>query len=269
MVSEVPKLVNKFIEISNNGWIEGVNNYSNSIGLTFEKELGKKADSLYFPDYHGIEIKCSSRYSRYPIYLFSIAFDGPTFPEINRIVDKYGWFDHEFVNKKILMTRIRYKSKTKIQSGFQFKFELDEQEEKLYLCVYDMEGILIEKESFIYLSSIYNHLCLKLSNLAIIYASTKKDSNKKYHRYYEINVYKLISFDRFIELLKNDDIGVSFLARLGRSGDNKGKYKNKSLTFELKKEDVFKLYSIEYYYNSDTEQEFSIFENYGTTNALV
>lgn len=70
-------LVSKFKEIHKKGYIKGVNNSTNSVGLTFEKELGKKPDSSYLPDYNGIEIKCTTRFSRFPISLFSKSFDGP------------------------------------------------------------------------------------------------------------------------------------------------------------------------------------------------
>ena len=49
MFTEITK---EFERISNKGWIKGINNNTNSVGLTFEKELGKTTDSLIFPDYH-------------------------------------------------------------------------------------------------------------------------------------------------------------------------------------------------------------------------
>ena len=78
------KLIDEFYRISQKGWIKSTSKSFGSVGLTFEKELGKSPDSLYFPDYYGIEIKCTTHYSKYPLYLFTIAFDGPTFPEIDR-----------------------------------------------------------------------------------------------------------------------------------------------------------------------------------------
>ena len=65
------KLITKFEEITRRGWIKGVTEDESSVGLTFENELGKEFDSMYFPDYYGTEIKCTTRYSGYPISLFS------------------------------------------------------------------------------------------------------------------------------------------------------------------------------------------------------
>ena len=44
---------------------------------------------MFFPDYQGIEIKCTTRFSRYPISLFSKSFDDPSFFEMNRLINIY------------------------------------------------------------------------------------------------------------------------------------------------------------------------------------
>ena len=87
------QIINKFIEISKMKWIKGINNSTNSVGLTFESLINKIPDSMYFPDYYGIEIKCSQRFSRYPLNLFSLSFDGPELYEMNRLLKK--WYHHK------------------------------------------------------------------------------------------------------------------------------------------------------------------------------
>ena len=77
MENNCKELLEKFKNISKQRWIKGLNNYTNSAGLTFEALLNKKSDSMFFPDFKGIEIKATQRFSRYPITLFSKAFDGP------------------------------------------------------------------------------------------------------------------------------------------------------------------------------------------------
>ena len=92
-------LIENFKSISKKKWIKGINNFSNSVGLTFETLIHKKADSMFFPDYKGIEIKCTQRFSRYPINLFSSAFDGPSFYEMNRLLNTYGKVDTIYKNR--------------------------------------------------------------------------------------------------------------------------------------------------------------------------
>ena len=56
------ELIEKFKKINKEGYIRGINNnLTNSCGLTFEKLLGKNADSMFLPDYKDIEIKCKQR----------------------------------------------------------------------------------------------------------------------------------------------------------------------------------------------------------------
>ena len=204
---------------------------------------------MYFPDYYGIEIKCTSRYSKYPLYLFTVAFDGPSFPEINRIVEKYGWYDKDYVDKKVFFANLYYNEKVLVNNKYYFRLRFNEKEDKLFLCSYNLQNKLIEKESFIYKKSIYNHLCIKLNKLAIIHASIINKDSKKYFRYYKIDIYKLISFDKFIELFKNDDIEVSLIARVNKSGLDVGRYRNKNLVFSIKKKKIEKLFDKIYSYS--------------------
>ena len=87
-------LILKFKEINERGYAKGINNnLFNSCGLTFEYLIWKQSDSMFFPDYRDIEIKCKQRYSRHDINLFSLSFDGPDIYESNYINEKYGIFD--------------------------------------------------------------------------------------------------------------------------------------------------------------------------------
>lgn len=76
MEKDFINLLEEFKKISYKGYIRGVRQSYGSIGLTFERELGKSPDSLYYPDYGEIEIKCTSRFSHYLyIYLLSLLMD--------------------------------------------------------------------------------------------------------------------------------------------------------------------------------------------------
>lgn len=251
MSDEINLLIDNFKKIANKKWIKSISNSFGSIGLTFEKELNKEPDALYFPDYYGTEIKCTSRYSRYPLFLFTISFDGPTFPEINRIVEKYGYPDKTYTDKKVLFEKISCTHKITTKSKFKFKLEIDDFKEKLYLCVYDLQNKLIERKSFVYLKSIENHITLKLNRLALIMASTKMIDNIKHFRYYKIDVYEFKGYESFIELLKNNDIEVSIISRIGKSGNDTGRYRNKNLVFSIKKDKLEKLFNKIYSYDND------------------
>lgn len=236
------QLIDEFYRISKKGWIKSNSKSFGSVGLTFEKELGKKPDSLYFPDYHGIEIKCTTRYSKYPLYLCTVAFDGPTFPEIDRIIEKYGYYDKDYKDKKVLFEELSCTCKTVVNDKYKFKLQIDYNEEKLFLCVYNLYDELIERKSFVYLDSIKNHVMLKLRKMAIVKALKTKKAGEEYFKYYNMNIYLIKSFETFLKLLEEGNIGVSLIARIGKSGNDKGRYRNKNLVFYIKKESIDMLF---------------------------
>lgn len=249
------KLINEFIRISKKGWIKSVSKSIGSVGLTFEKELGKKPDSMYFPDYYGTEIKCTTYYSKYPLFLFTLAFDGPTFPEINRIVEKYGYYDKDYKDKKVLFEKLSCANYTIVNDKYKFKLEIDDKEDKLYLCIYNLYDELLEKKSFVYFESIKNHLLLKLNKLAIIYAFKKKIDKEDYFRYYKIDIYNIRSFETFLKLLKEGEIEVTLISRISKSGIDAGRYRNKNLVFHIKKEKISLLFNQKF---SSSTNEFTI-----------
>jgi len=250
MEQEVKELINNFKIISKKGWIKNKNKSWGSVGLTFEKLLNKKADSLFFPDYLGIEIKCTTLNSKYPLFLFTLAFDGPTFPEINRLVEKFGYPDKDYPDKKILFEKINSNDPQIRRHKYQFKFEIDHQEDKLYLCVYDIYQNLIEKQSFVYLDSIKNHLLTKLNKVALIYAANRKINNDKHFHYYKMEIYKLKNFDTFLKLLEQGIIEVDLIARISKSGQDAGRYRNKNLVFKINKNKIWMLFNRIYSYSS-------------------
>lgn len=235
-------LLEKFKVISNIGWIKGINNNTNSVGLTFENLINKKADSLFFPDYKGMEIKCTTRFSRFPISLFSLAFDGPSLYEINKILQKYGNNDSLYENKKSLLGNLKLNKNIVINDKYFFKLVINYKEERIYLNIYDIYYNLIESESYITFDSIRKHLLIKLSNLALVVASKKVDNDNSYFRYYKITIYKLKGFKEFLTSLEHNDITVNLVCRVSRSGEDKGRQKNKNLVFQIKKDAVSSLF---------------------------
>lgn len=240
---EVQQLINEFAKISRKRWIKGINNTTNGVGLTFENQIGKQADSMFFPDYKGIEIKCTQRFSRYPITLFSTSFDGPSFYEMNRLLQKYGKQDKTYNNKKTLIKNLKYNQKVLVNDKYYFKLKVDKKSEKIYLEIYDINNNLLENESYIDFKTIKVKLETKLSTLALIYASKKTENGNNYFRYYKIDVFELISFDTFIELIEQNKIITTIMGRISRSGTEEGRQRNKNIVFQIPKENIELLFN--------------------------
>lgn len=247
-------LIYKFKKIAKKKWIKSPYKGHGTIGLTLEKELGKKIDSKYLPDYKGIEIKCTTRFSRFPISLFSVAFDGSTNKEIIRLNETYGNYDKGFPEKKTLIRKIRCKELSLLKNNYYLSLEINN--DKLFLSIYDKNKNLIEKESYVYIDTIKEHLNTKLKQLAIIKTSKKKINNIEYFRYYLITLYTLKNFNTFLKLLAEGDVEVTIISRINKTGELKGRYCNKNLVFQIKKANIEKLFNKIYTYDVDKIENF-------------
>lgn len=252
MDNQFNQLLNKFKEFAGSNWIKGINNHNTSVGLTLENLLGKQPDSEFFPDYNGIEIKCSQRYSGFPLTLFTSSLDGPDFYEMNRLLQEYGKNDEMYDDKKILFVNL-FPNKKYLFNNYYFSLDVSRDEKKIYVVIYDLNNNLIERKSYIEFDTIKNKLETKLSKLALIWASNKKIDNWTYFRYYKIDFYLLRNFDKFIDLIEKNIIKISLIGRISRSGIDEGKQKNKGLSFQIRKDDIEQLFEHLKEFNCDED----------------
>ena len=82
----------------------------------------------------------------------------------------------------------------------------------------------------------------KLKNMAFVSAMRKIENDKEYFKYYKLEIYKLKSFDTFINLLKAGIIRVTFKIGVFRSGDKKGKIHDHGTGFDIEEKNLYKLY---------------------------
>lgn len=241
------ELINKFKEINKMRYVEGVNNFYNSAGLTFEKLLNKEADSFYFPDYKDIEIKTTQRFSRYAIGLFSSSFDGPYLYEANYILQKYGKEDLVVSGKKNMIINLKINEKIHFNNHY-FELKIDDAEKCIYLNIYDNMQNFLEKRGIITFQTLQEKYETKLKKLALVFASKKIIDNKISFRYYRINCYQSYEFNKFIKLLKNRTIKTTLILRVSRSEDSFGKNRSKGITFLIAKDKISEMFKLIYSY---------------------
>ncbi len=258
MSKNMLKLLAKFSEISNLKWVKGITNNMNSVGLTFEKLLGKNADGDIFPDYRDIEIKCTQRYSNYPLGLFAKAFDGPNVFETNFILEKYGKNYHLIPDKKFLKVNLLYDKDVLVNEKYYFKLICSSEEKRIYINIYDKTKTLLDTPYIDY-DSLKNHLAVKLSNLAIIYASKTEIDGSNHFRYYVISFFKFKGFDVFIELIKKGIVTLNLECRVSFS-KNYGKQKNKGIEFKIQKDKIDMLFDRLLSYDAD-KKEIKYYDN--------
>ena len=235
-------LKEQFSYISSKGYIRGTSNGYSSIGRTFENELGLGENEFGIPDYNGIEIKTRRAYSKSAITLFNATPDGDKLFEIERLKNTFGYPCKKDRNYNVLYLEA-YGNKLNFGGiKYQYKIEVDKQNRKIYLCVFDKYDNLIEKEvswSFDYLEE---RIMLKLKYLCLVNAWNKKIDNLEYFKYYKLSFYKFISFEKFIALIADGTIKLTIKVDIHTGKNNYGKTYDHGCGFSIREEDLTKLF---------------------------
>lgn len=212
----------------------------------------KNPTPCFFPDYRDIEIKCCQRFSNYPLNLFSKALDGPYLFSTNEFLQKYGELNEKY-GKKELIIDLSCK-RFSIKGPFMHKLVIDRDEKKIYIETIDMITKNKTKEFYVNFESVESVLTLKLNTLAFVKASMRKINNIRHYRYYSLNIYKIKSFDTFIDLLEKDFINCTFICRVSKTNFMEGKNKNKGMHFTIDKDKMDLLFETICYCNSDEKK---------------
>ncbi len=251
MEKDFKNIIDKFKKLNNLGYIQGINNnLYNSAGLTLENYFDKKPDSLFFPDYEGIEIKCTQRFSRYNISLFSLSFDGPRIFESNYLLENYGKCDTIFENYNKLVVNLKTNQKVLVSDKYYFELKIDYDNKKIFIRIYDENMNFIEDSAFIFFDSLEQRLLIKLNKLALFYASKRKMNNSYFFRYYKLECYTIKNILAFIKCLERGEVKATLLLRFERSEENLGKNRNKNIQFSIRKDSVEKLFDKIYSYEN-------------------
>lgn len=236
------ELKEKFEFIRKKGYIKGIYNNLSSIGRTFERELNLPENEFCVPDYYGIEIKTRRAYSKSAITLFNVVPDSEDLFEVERLKETYGYPYKKDKRYKVLYIEAFGDRLNYAGVKFQYKIDVDKQEEKVYLCVYNRYDELLERKvywSFDYLES---KIILKLKYLSIVNAWTNTIENWNYFKYYKINFFKLRNFEKFVELLEKGYIKLVFKVGIYTSEKYYGNTYDHGCGFTIKDEDVCKLF---------------------------
>ena len=109
---------------------------------------------MFFPDYNGVELKTTTRFSRYNINLFSLTFDGPSLFESNYMLETYGKIDNLLPQKKTLYANLKLNQKVLVNEKYYFELKIDYEDEKIFIKIYDINMNFIEDRCFIYFDTI-------------------------------------------------------------------------------------------------------------------
>jgi len=242
IIEEIIKLDKALYKIQCKNWIESMSSGTGAAGLTLEKLLGKAVDNDVLPDFNKIELKTRNRYSRYPLHLFSCAFDNRPL-EMKRLLNIGGYPDKNNPQFKVFQINVDAISDKSV-GKFSYRLFVNYEKEIVELLIkYRNSEIIYTKMSWSF-HELKSRLEHKLNYLVIVNVLRDKINDKFYFKYYERNFYKLKCFNTFLTLIENGSINVSFKLTYYHSGERYGEYMDKGTGFEISYSDIPKLFDI-------------------------
>ncbi|TDL93344.1 MvaI/BcnI restriction endonuclease family protein [Macrococcus brunensis] len=221
-------------KIIDDGWHETKRTGNTGIGKTFEDLLEKEEDNLDAPDFHDIEIKTHETAAKSLLTLFT---KSPTNPRgANTILrNKYGKKD-EYGNN-ILHQTVSGNRLTKSNSYlYDFKVEVDWENEVVRLEVYDKSENMIDNSVYWSFESLQKQLDRKLKYIAIISAESKIENNTKYYKYNSADLLTGLSVESLCEGIENGDIKIDIRIGAYHSGKKIGKTHDHGTGFRINME---------------------------------
>ena len=243
--NNIVKLYNSFTEIKKLGWIESNCTGSGAAGIMLEKLLGLSNNKFELPDFYGIELKTKRKNSKSFISLFCAAPDGKYLFSTKDIVNKFGWPNKTFKNLNVLFCDVYGNKKVDVGIKYMMKLNVDYNRKRIYLSVYSRSsGLLLSANDFYWSFELLEEkLIRKLELLAWVYIKNKRIKNKVLFCYDEIKFYKLLSFEKFCELIDIGVIRISFKVGV-KSLNGHTKNIDHGTSFSISENDIEKLFVV-------------------------
>ena len=200
------KLKEEFLKIKGMGLIKLMRGGSTGYGYTFETLLGKKEDQECKPDFGSIEIKCKFGFSNTHFTLFTCAPKCDYGTAYNYIFYNYAYEKYNNPDEKIFSLKM-FSHYVKDRYGFTFKLYVNDYKRKVFLKAY-LNNEFLEDICYWPFDLLEEKVYAKLQKLALVDCFPYKVNNENYVKYYNITFYKLKSFQKFLNLIKNDTICV-------------------------------------------------------------
>ena len=244
MIEEsIESLIKKFNIIKNMGYVKGTKqgNVGNS-GLTFENLIGKQNDTFQFADYEGIEIKVRSIFSNRDITLFNLVPSNNFGIGLKNLREKYGVADKDFPDKNKLNFLAISNKKIKINGDYYSELKVDYSNKKIWLNIYD-KNKLDNNDLYWDFDEIETITKNKLSYLCLIKYYKKIINKDRYFKFKDINIYKFIGFDNFIDMIDKGYITLYINMGIYKSGYRIGKYHDYGVRFDVSEFFLSKIYN--------------------------
>ena len=235
-------LKEKFENIKNSGYHQGINNFKNAGGTTLEYLLESTGGCFNIPDFYDIEIKAINKFCNNHIDLFNCAPDGGIVNGIKWISERFGYPDRDYKNINVLKGNVYANKLSKIGSTYLFKLKIDEIQKRIYLNIIDYQFRLINNDIYWDFNTLEDKLVRKDSNLALFEFYRKNINGNYYYKYTNLSLYKLKDFKQFINSIKNGKIYLVIKTGVIKNGKFAGNFKNHGTSFRICIHNINKLY---------------------------
>jgi hypothetical protein len=235
-----------FLAIKEKGFVESHRTHNTGIGKTFEDLIGITENNNFLADYEDVlELKSSRELSNSMVTLFTKA---PTHPKgINSIMrERFGEPDQKAEGLKTVHTTFSALKFNTFFKRFGFKLEVNEEERRIYILIKNLETDEIEDIEIYYeFDEIKNIIKKKLDYIAYIKTETKTENGKEFFNFKKAILLSDLTFDKFIQFIKEGLIPYDIRIGVYRSGKLKGKTHDHGSGFRVLKNNLNKVFKIE------------------------
>ena len=209
MKNNIEMLIKEFNKIKNIPLNKSLRKGPTGLGYTFERVLKKREDNSFLPDYNGIEIKTKLGYTKSSLTLFILTPKSKNnIKPIKYILDNFGYPDKN--NLPALKGDVYHNYNNLIANKYIFKTKINRKDKKLELVILDMNYNVINNDIYWDLEDIKNRLFTKINYLAYVKGYPYKINNETYYKYTNLYIYKLKTFNDFLNLLEKDLLYLTF-----------------------------------------------------------
>ena len=244
MDTEVRKFREAFEDVKKRGFIKSNRTGNTGIGKTLEDVIGVVENNNDAPDLHGFEIKSQRALSTSFVTLFTRA---PTFPKAanNALRVKYGSFDREFPDIKVLHVSLFGNRWTGHSAGYSFKLDSRTALSQLHLEIRDDATKAIIPDQIYWDYSVLNKIMMeKIQRLAFVEASCKNINGEEHFHFEKCTLYYGVDLHKFLTFVNSGDI--MFDIRIGayknKESKSYGKTHDHGSGFRIKKEKLETLF---------------------------
>jgi len=241
----IKDFAHEFLKVKEMGWIPSNRFHDTGIGKTFEDFIGVIENNKTSADYKGlIELKSARELSGAMVTLFT---KSPDPKGINNVLRKtFGYFDGEFKDMKILHTTFSADKFNTCKDCFGFALFVDNENKKILIKIKDLKTDKIDDSVTAYypfdkIRAIVEHKC---KYIIFISAESKKEEGKEFFKFNKATLLYGMTFDKFLEFIKQGIIKYDFRLGVYRTGKNKGKTHDHGSGFRINKKNLDKVFLI-------------------------